>query len=248
MTPTQYIRYSRQIPSIGKLGQQRLLDARILIIGVGGLGSPAAMYLAAAGIGTLVLSDFDRVEESNLQRQIIHSSANIGESKVLSAKQTLAALNPECCVIAKAWQLENSELIDEINQADVVLDCSDNFTTRFAINRACVTANTALVSGAAINYAGQVITIIPQQTACYECLYPADTTAEFDTACDQIGIIAPLVGVIGSLQALHAIQIITGFATSVAGKLLLFDAATMQWRSITVPRDPVCLACGKAIT
>ena len=231
------------LPNIGEAGQQRLLDARVLIIGLGGLGSPAAMYLAAAGVGTLVLSDFDRVEVSNLQRQIIHQYANIGESEVVSAQQTLEALNPDCHVIAKAWQLENQELLSEIAQADVVLDCSDNFVTRFALNRACVAATTALVAGAAIRQQGQIMTIIPKQGACYECLYPANST-QIETECSYGGILAPVVGVIGSLQALQAVQILLGLTTDQAGKLLLFNAANMEWRKLHVPRDPTCNSCG----
>lgn len=255
MNEEQQIRYRHQIliPEIGIAGQQRLLETRVLIIGVGGLGSPAAMYLAAAGIGTLVISDFDRVEASNLQRQIIHRHADIGESKVLSAKRTLEALNPSCNVCAKAWQLEEQELATEIALADIVLDCSDNFATRFALNRTCVAAQTVLISGAASRYHGQVMTIIPYQGPCYECLYPDIVDAETNLACEQAGIIAPLVGVIGSLQALQAVQFLTNSGPKLAhnqGKrdvgryLLLFNAATMQWRSIIVPRDPMCAVCG----
>lgn len=163
MTPEQERRYSRQIRvnGIGAEGQARILSSRVLVVGMGGLGSPAALYLAAAGVGTLVVSDFDRVEESNLQRQIIHRQADIGEHKALSAKRALEALNPGCHVIAKDWELDEAELTEEIAAADLVLDCSDNFATRFALNRACVAGRTPLVSGAAIRREGQIITFIP---------------------------------------------------------------------------------------
>lgn len=244
MTPEQAERYSRQIRlgAIGEQGQQRLLDARVLIIGMGGLGSPAALYLAAAGIGTLVLSDFDRVEASNLQRQIIHRQQDIGELKAVSAARSIAELNPECRVIAKDWQLDEAELVAEIEQADLVLDCCDNFATRFAVNRAAVASHTPLVSGAAIRTEGQILAILPGQTACYECLYPGDL--EFEETCALEGVLAPLVGVIGSLQAMQAVQLLVGRDTGFAGQLLLFDGPTMTWRSLKVPRNPGCPSCG----
>jgi adenylyltransferase/sulfurtransferase len=245
MTPIQKLRYYRQIilPNIGEAGQQRLLQARVLIIGLGGLGSPASMYLAAAGVGTLVLSDFDCVEVSNLQRQIVHSYANIGESKVLSAKQTITNLNPDCSVIAKDWELEPQDLIEEIGLADIVLDCSDNFFTRFTLNKACIAQETPLISGAATRYTGQIMTIIPKRGGCYECLYPAVITEEYTLGCEQ-GIISPLVGVIGSLQALQAMQYLINHNFVNAGQLLIFEATTMQWSSHVVPRDTKCMACG----
>lgn len=238
------VRYSRQItvPGFGVVGQRRLLESRALIIGLGGLGSPAAMYLAASGVGTLVLSDFDRVEESNLQRQIIHSYADIGGSKVHSAQRTLKGLNPECVVITKEWELDEAELAAEIHQADVVLDCSDNFATRFALNRACVIGNTPLVSGATVREEGQVITFFPHQGPCYQCLYPI--TAEPDTGCISDGVLAPLVGVIGSMQSLQAIKVLIGQGASLTGRLLIFDAIAMTWRAVRVPKDSACAVCG----
>lgn len=244
MTPEQLRRYSRQIrvEGIGAEGQQRILQARVLIVGMGGLGSPAALYLAAAGVGSLVVSDFDRVEESNLQRQIIHRQVDIGEHKALSAKRALEALNPACRVIAKDWQLDDAELDAEIAAADLVLDCSDNFATRFALNRACVVRRTPLVSGAAIRREGQIISFIPGQGPCYQCLYPVGL--EREESCAMEGVLAPLVGVIGSMQALQAVQVLAGQGAALAGKLLLFDAGSMEWRAVKVPPDPACPVCG----
>jgi molybdopterin/thiamine biosynthesis adenylyltransferase len=245
MTPEQERRYSRQIRvnGIGAEGQARILSSRVLVVGMGGLGSPAALYLAAAGVGTLVVSDFDRVEESNLQRQIIHRQADIGEHKALSAKRALEALNPGCHVIAKDWELDEAELTEEIAAADLVLDCSDNFATRFALNRACVAGRTPLVSGAAIRREGQIITFIPGLGGpCYQCLYPAGL--ENEESCAMEGVLAPVVGVIGSMQALQGVLVLAGQGEQMAGRLLLFDAGAMEWRSLKVPRDPGCTVCG----
>lgn len=244
LTPEQRRRYSRQIrvPGFGEAGQQRLLESRALIVGMGGLGSPAALYLAAAGVGTLIVNDFDRVEESNLQRQIIHRQTDIGEHKTSSAKRVLESLNPACHIIAKDWQMDDPELAEEVRLADVVLDCSDNFATRFALNRACVAGCTPLVSGAAIRREGQIATFIPGQGPCYQCLYPPGL--EHEESCALEGILAPLVGVIGSMQALQAVQVLTGQGVQLAGRLLLFDAATMEWRLLRVPQDPACAVCG----
>lgn len=243
MTPEQRLRYSRQIRvrGIGEAGQQRLLEARVLIIGMGGLGSPAALYLAAAGVGTLVISDYDRVEASNLQRQIIHRQADIGEHKARSAQRALEALNPECRVIARDWQLDDEELAEEVHRADLVLDCCDNFATRFALNRACVQQRRPLVSGAAVRQEGQIISLLPGQGPCYQCLYPAGLEGE--EGCALEGVLAPLVGVMGSLQALQAVQLLTGQGATLAGRLLLFDGAAMHWRTVRVPQDPACPVC-----
>jgi adenylyltransferase/sulfurtransferase len=245
MTPEQRRRYSRQIrlPQVGEGGQQRLLAARALIVGMGGLGSPAALYLAAAGVGTLVICDFDRVEDSNLQRQIIHRQRDLGQPKALSARATLAELNPQCRVIAKDWELEEAELAEEIGRADVVLDCSDNFATRFALNRACVAAATALVSAAAIRLEGQIACFLPGRGPCYRCLYPAELAAE--ESCALEGVLAPVVGVMGSMQALAAVRILTGSDTDLPGRLLLFDAASFEWHQLRVAADPGCPVCGQ---
>lgn len=246
MNKEQLQRYSRQIrvAQIGEEGQSKLLQARILVIGMGGLGSPVAMYLAAAGVGEIIISDFDRVEPSNLQRQIVHRSGDVGELKAYSAKRTIATINPECRVTAIDWQLEDAELHEHTTAADVVLDCSDNFATRFAINRVCVEAKTPLVSGAAIRMEGQVATFLPESSSpCYECIYPGGLAHE--EACAIEGVLAPLVGVIGSMQALQAVMALTGQLDAIRSRLLLFDAAAMEWRGVRVPPAPGCPTCGK---
>lgn len=245
MDRKQRERYSRQISlsQVGEAGQQAILDARILIIGVGGLGSPAAMYLAAAGAGHLVISDFDRVETSNLQRQIIHRVEDIGELKARSASQTLASINPDMQLTVLDWQLDETELFDQVSQANVVLDCSDNYPTRLTVNRVCVRTKTPLVSGAVIRMEGQVATYLPGRldSPCYQCLYGP----EFEQAesCAAEGVIAPLVGVIGSLQAMQAVLVLLGQTEDLAGKLLLVDGLHMQLRTLKIPRDPGCSAC-----
>ena len=242
-------RYSRQIrlAQLGEAGQQRLLDSRALIVGMGGLGSPAAMYLAAAGVGHLAICDFDRVEPSNLQRQIIHRSTDIGEPKAFSALATLEALNPRCQVTALDWQLDDAELLDEVRRAQVVLDCSDNFATRFALNRACAEAGTALVCGAAIRMEGQIITLFPgaADSPCYQCLSPAELEAT--ETCALEGVLAPLVGVIGSLQAAQAVMVLVGLGETLKGKLLLLDLVAMAWQEIRVPKNPECPLCRQRV-
>lgn len=244
MNKQQQSHYSRQIrlPQIGAQGQQRLLDARALIIGMGGLGSPAAMYLAAAGVGRLVISDFDRVEPSNLQRQIVHRTADIGDAKAQSAARTLAALNPDVKISAVDWQFDDDELNEQVCKADVVLDCSDNFPTRFALNRSCVQNATPLVSGAAIRMEGQVTTFLSNELSpCYRCLY-REESGEYET-CAAEGILAPVVGVIGTLQAVEAIKILASVGDTLCGRLLLFDAASLVFQTIKLSKDPACPVC-----
>ena len=249
MNSKQQSRYARQIRlnQIGEKGQQKLLDATVLIIGMGGLGSPAAMYLAAAGIGRIIISDFDQVEDSNLQRQIIHRTKDIGELKAFSAKRTIAEINPDCEVEAIDWQLEESELEEYASKADVVLDCTDNFPTRFMINRVCVKTGTPLISGAVIRMEGQIASYIPSHDKnsggpCYQCLYKAEF--ESTETCAMEGVLSPVVGVIGTLQALQAILVLIGEEESVNGKLLLFDGLAMEWRTVTIPKNPKCEVCG----
>ncbi len=243
----ELLRYSRQImlPQVGAEGQERLLNAHVLIIGMGGLGAPAAIYLAAAGIGHLTLVDFDKVDLSNLQRQIVHFSKDIGRPKVESARDTLLALNPEIEITALDRQLSETEMAEQIKQADLVLDCSDNFTTRFAVNRTCVDHKTPLVSGAAIRMEGQISVYRPdlENEPCYRCLYKGGD--ELDETCTQTGVLAPLVGIIGSMQALEAMKIIMDIGTSLNGKLMLLDALTMEWRTLKLPKDPECPVCGE---
>ena len=245
MDEKQRDRYSRQIrlPQIGEKGQQKILDSTVLIIGMGGLGSPAAMYLAAAGIGKLVISDYDIVEASNLQRQIIHANNWIGENKVDSAKAGIEALNPDCEVEAINFQLDEEELKSVIQRADIVLDCSDNFPTRFEVNRYCVETETPLVSGAAIRLEGQIMNFQPKVNGpCYQCLY----TQVYENAetCEMEGILGPVVGVIGTMQALQTLLILTGQGEPLIGKLLLLDAASMEWQGVKLPRNPACPVCG----
>ena len=245
MNDDQLLRYSRQImlPAIGIEGQEILLGARILIVGLGGLGSPAAMYLAAAGVGNLVLVDFDQVDLTNLQRQIVHTTARIGELKVASARETLLALNPECRVETIAEKLNQEALQQQIDKADLVLDGTDNFATRFAINKACYETGTPLVSGAAIRMEGQISVFTGEPGGpCYHCLYPEE--GGMDESCSANGVLAPLVGVIGSLQATEAIKQLTGAGNTLHGRLLLLDALEMEWRSLRLIPDPACPVCG----
>ncbi len=246
MQDNQLLRYSRQImlPQVDIEGQQKLLDSRVLIIGLGGLGSPAAIYLAAAGIGRLILNDFDQVDLSNLQRQIAHDTDNLGLSKVESAKHTLLRVNPEIQIETIGHQLVDNELEQEIANSDVVLDCTDNFATRFAVNRACVKTKTPLVSGAVIRFEGQITVFTPgfDDSPCYNCLYPDQ--GELEETCVRNGVIAPLPGIIGSMQALEAIKLIAGIGQSLRGRLLLFDALTMEWNRMRLRKNPACPTCG----
>ncbi|MDD5033885.1 MAG: molybdopterin-synthase adenylyltransferase MoeB [Methylococcaceae bacterium] len=245
MNDLQLLRYSRQImlPQVDIEGQQKLLEARILIIGMGGLGSPAAMYLSSAGVGCLALNDFDRVELSNLQRQIAHDTENLGVGKAESAKQTLLRLNPECHIDLLDHKLEEEELELEIAASDVILDCTDNFATRFAVNRACVRTHTPLVSGAVIRFEGQITVFTPGfgDSPCYNCLY-ADQ-GELEESCVRNGVIAPLPGIIGSMQALEAIKLILEVGQTLRGRLLLLDALSLEWREMKLSRNLNCPTC-----
>ena len=247
MNDEQLLRYSRQImlPDVDLDGQEKLLAARVLIIGLGGLGSPVAMYLAAAGVGHLVLADFDAVDLTNLQRQIAHTSARIGVNKSVSAAQALRELNPEVQIDCIEQVLDADNLAEQVKQADVVVDCTDNFSTRFAINAACVAAKVPLVSGAAIRLEGQVAVFDArnENNPCYRCLYEEDSD---DLTCAANGVLAPLVGIIGSMQALETLKLICGFGTSLAGRLLLLDARHMQWRELKLPKDKNCPVCSQS--
>jgi molybdopterin-synthase adenylyltransferase len=247
MNDQQLLRYSRQImlPEVDLEGQEKLLNASVLVVGLGGLGSPVAMYLAAAGVGHLILADFDTVDLSNLQRQIAHTTARIGQTKVQSAKQMLRELNPDIKMTCIVEQLDDEALAQQVAGLTVVVDCSDNFTTRFAINAACVKNKVPLVSGAAIRLEGQVSVFDSRNSAspCYGCLYPEG--ADSDLSCAANGVLAPLVGVIGSVQALETIKIILGFGSSLVGRVQIFDASYNQWRELKLTRDPSCPACGQ---
>jgi len=249
MNDEQLLRYSRHIllDEIGVEGQQTLLQSHALIIGAGGLGSPVALYLASAGVGRLTLVDHDTVDLTNLQRQIVHSTARIGSPKVESARQGLAAINAEVKVQA-IQQRADAALLDElVAQADVVLDCCDNFATRQAINRACVTYAKPLVSGAAIGFDGQISVFDSRAgrrpgAPCYACLFPPDSPVE-EVRCATMGVFAPLVGIIGSMQAAEALKCLMGLGDSLAGRLQMLDARRMEWSEIRAQADPNCPVC-----
>jgi molybdopterin/thiamine biosynthesis adenylyltransferase len=247
MNDNQLLRYSRHIllPQIGIEGQEKLLQSHALIIGAGGLGSPAAMYLAASGIGKITLCDHDMVDLTNLQRQIIHHSAAVGIPKVESAKRTLADINPEVNVVTLHERVDQDSLNQLIAEADVVLDASDNFSTRHALNRACFSNRKPLVSGAAVRFEGQV-TVFDfrhRDSPCYHCLFPTDGEDE-DMQCAVMGVFAPLTGIIGCTQAAEALKILIGFGETLSGRLLLLDGLTMRWRSVILNKDPSCPLCG----
>jgi adenylyltransferase/sulfurtransferase len=244
MDDQSLLRFSRQIllPEFGFAGQKCLADSCALIVGLGGLGSPVALYLAAAGFGTLILVDDDEVELANLQRQILHDTSTLHQPKVFSARQRLATLNPDCKLITHQKQLSKIDWQTTITQADVVLDCSDNFATRFLLNQGCYASKIPLVSGAAQGWNGQIGVFLYQpQQACYRCLY--DDHTETSATCSENGIMAPIVGVIGSLQALEAIKIVSGVGNSLHSRLLLFDGLQHNWRTIHLQADPACPVC-----
>lgn len=245
MDDARLLRYSRQIllPEIDITGQQKLIDASVAVFGLGGLGSPIALYLAAAGVGRLVLVDFDTVELSNLQRQIIHLTRDLGRPKVESAREKLHELNPETKVEVVTQVLEGQALDDVVGSVDLVVDGTDNFPTRFGINAACLRQRRPLVSGAAIRFEGQVSVYFPGQgdSPCYRCLY--DDGAGTNETCAQTGVVAPLLGIIGSVQALEALKVLMGIGTPLKGRLLLFDGLHMEWHTMRFKRDPQCPVC-----
>lgn len=248
MNDQQLLRYNRHImlPQIDIAGQQKITEAHVVIIGVGGLGSPAAIYLTAAGVGTLTLVDFDRVELTNLQRQIVHHNDDIDTPKVKSARRNLLAINPDVRINTLDQKPEQATLNNLAQSADVVIDASDNYETRFAINRACVAQRTPLVSGAATRFEGQVSVFDKREhsSPCYQCLYP-QTGDEAET-CSETGVLAPVVGVIGSVQALESIKLICGIGEPLIGRLLILDALAMKWHSLQLRQDPACPVCGDA--
>ena len=246
MNDAQLLRYSRHIllDEIGIEGQNRINAAHALIIGAGGLGSPAALYLASAGVGTITLADDDTVDLTNLQRQILHTTERVGLAKVVSGKLALQDINPEIEVVTLNERLSPDRLTKLVGTATVVLDCTDNFATRHAINRACILCKIPLVTGAAIGFDGQ-ISVFDARTAtspCYACLFPPDDAVE-DVNCATMGVFAPLVGIIGAMQAAEALKLIMTIGSSLAGRLQLLDARSMEWTSIRIPRDANCSAC-----
>jgi len=247
MNDNQLLRYSRHIllDEIGIEGQEKILAGHALVIGAGGLGSPVAFYLASAGMGKITLVDNDTVDLTNLQRQILHTTERVGQPKAESGKETLSRINPEVEVIALQERLEGDRLFELVRQATVVLDCSDNFKTRHAVNRACVQHKVPLVSGAAIRMDGQISVFDTRDgtAPCYACLFPPEQEFE-EVLCSTMGVFAPLVGIIGTMQAAEALKLVAGIGESLAGKLLLLDARNMEWTSIGVARNAACSVCG----
>ena len=246
LTDDDLLRYSRHIllDEIGIEGQRRIAAARALVIGAGGLGSPAALYLGSAGIGRLVLVDDDAVDLTNLQRQVAHTQARIGTNKARSARAAVLALNPGLDVVALERRAGVADLAALVADADVVLDCSDNFATRQAVNAACVAAGVPLVAGAAIGFDGQVSVFDPRaaDAPCYACVFPP-SSAPPEARCATMGVFAPLVGIVGAVQAAEALKLAAGIGRSLAGRLQMLDARTMAWSEIRVPRDPHCPVC-----
>ena len=251
MDDQQLLRYSRHIllDEIGIEGQGKLLAAHALVIGAGGLGSPVALYLASAGIGKITLVDDDTVDLTNLQRQVLHTTERVGQPKALSGQRALAAINPGVEVVALCERADEARLAQLVASATVVLDCTDNFTTRHAINCACVAARVPLVSGAAIRLDGQVAVFDPRsgESACYACLFPPDQQFE-EVQCSTMGVFAPLVGIIGTMQAAEALKLVAGIGESLANRLLLLDARSMEWTSIRTARSTDCMVCGGSHT
>jgi adenylyltransferase/sulfurtransferase len=247
MNDEQLLRYSRHVllEAIGIEGQARILGARVLVVGAGGLGSPAALYLASAGVGRITLADGDTVDLSNLQRQILHTQARIGQAKALSGRAALRDINPEVAVVPVAERLAGERLDALVAEADAVLDCCDNFDTRHAVNRACVRHRVPLVSGAAVRFAGQisVFDLRREDSPCYHCLFPEGKDVE-EMRCAVTGVFAPLTGIIGAMQAAEALKLISGAGEALVGRLLLLDALNMECRRVRFGRDPRCAVCG----
>ena len=245
MNDDQLLRYSRHIllDDIGIEGQQRILAGRVLVIGAGGLGSPVALYLGSAGVGHITIVDPDAVDLTNLQRQIAHRLARVGQPKAQSAARSIAEINPDVRVYALEVRVDAASLVDLVEQADVVVDCSDNFATRHAVNAACVQQGKPLVSGAAFGFDGQVSVYDTRLGPCYACVFPPEATFE-EVQCATMGVFAPLVGIIGTVQAAEALKLLAGIGTPLAGRLQMLDARTMAWSEFSVARQPGCAVCG----
>ena len=247
MNDEQLLRYSRHIllDEIGIEGQEILLAARVLIIGAGGLGSPAALYLGSAGVGSLTVVDHDRVDATNLQRQIAHTLNRVGELKTESVAQAVAAINPDVRFNAVSRNADDELLSELVREADLVLDCTDNFAVRHAINRACVKHRKPLVSGAAIRFDGQVTVYDPRQPAspCYACIFPQSELLE-ETSCATMGVFAPMVGIVGSVQAAEALKLLCGIGQALTGRLLMLDGRSMEWHEMKMSKNPACTVCG----
>ena len=249
LNDSQLERYSRQIllPQVDVAGQSRLLDAHVVVVGVGGLGSPAAIYLTCSGIGKLTICDADRVEPNNLQRQIAHQTADIGRLKTESAKQHLLALNPDIDIQTIAERVNENNVSSVLSKVDCVIDASDNFTTRYILNRASLINKIPLVSGSAIRMQGQVSVFnVTSESPCYQCLYPQQSKGD-DGSCSDAGVLSPLVGIIGSVMATEALKILLNIGESLVGHLLTFNAETMTWKRLGLEKDPFCPVCGRDI-
>ncbi|RKI42780.1 HesA/MoeB/ThiF family protein [bacterium D16-51] len=241
----RYLRHIR-LEEVGIAGQEKLLDGKVLVIGAGGLGSPAAMYLAAAGVGTVGIADADKVDLSNLQRQILHSTKNIGQAKVLSAKETINAINPEVSVPVFEEMVSSENIMDLIQEYDFILDCTDNFETKFLINDACAAAGKSFSHAGILRFQGQLMTYVPGRGACYRCVFQAPPPKDAVPSAKQVGIIGAMGGVIGSLQAMEAVKFLLGIGDLLTGKLLTYDALKMEFRTVKLPKkNKLCPACGK---
>lgn len=247
LTDAQIERYSRQLilPNIGGKGQEKILNAKVLVVGAGGLGSPVSLYLASAGVGKIGIVDSDKVELNNLQRQIVHSTNTVGKSKVGSAKKRLNAINPEIDIVPYDLRITSANIIDIIKDYDIVVDGSDNFPTRFLVNDACVLSKKPLSHGGIFRFDGQAITILPGKTACYRCLFPEPPPQGLIPSCQEAGILGVVAGTIGTIQANEALKYILGIGNLLAGKLLVFNALDSSFRQVNVPKDPNCSVCGK---
>jgi len=249
MNDQQLLRYSRHIllDDIDIAGQEKLLAGHALVIGAGGLGSPAALYLASAGMGKITLVDDDTVDLTNLQRQIMHTTARVGQLKVESGRQALEEINPDIEIVTVAERVSDARLAELVSKASVVLDCSDNFATRHAVNRACVQHKVPLVSGAAIRFDGQISVFDTRRhdAPCYACLFPPDQQFE-EVQCSTMGVFSPLVGIIGTMQAAEALKLVAGVGESLSGRLQILDARSMEWTSIRFARNAACPVCGAA--
>jgi molybdopterin/thiamine biosynthesis adenylyltransferase/molybdopterin converting factor small subunit len=245
LTEQQVLRYSRHIimPLVGSSGQRKLMEARVLILGAGGLGSPAALYLALAGVGTLGIVDFDAVDLSNLQRQILHTTEDVARPKVESAREAIAAHNPDVRVVPHNVALTSENALDIISRYDIVVNGMDNFPARYLTNDACVFLKKPLVDGSVLLFDGQATVYLPGK-GCYRCLYPTPPPPGLVPSCAEAGVLGALPGVIGCIQAIETIKLILGVGESLSGRLLLFDALSMEWRSVRIHRDPECVVCG----
>lgn len=246
LTEPEILRYSRQIilPEVGGAGQERLKAARVLVVGAGGLGSPAALYLAAAGVGTLGVCDDDRVELTNLQRQVIHTTKDLGRPKTASAARRLRALNPEIRVVEHPVRLGADNALEILAGYDLAVDGSDTFVSKFLVNDACAAAGVPHVFAGILGFEGQLLTVLPDRGPCYRCFFREAPPPGSVPTCAQAGILGPVAGVLGSLQALEVLKLLLGIGEPAAGRLLLFDGLEMRWREVEVARDPRCPACG----